>query len=416
MKMELQGLGYRVIAFEESGAELENMILAAETAIKNECYKVAFTKGEITLETATGERKAAFIELEDSANAGDTYDYSPLAGDTTRNLQFTTAITEKSSKVERLILTGVNKLPFDLENRTTNEKQGELSVKMVLELKQGSELLACHLEVDNQIKSHRLRLKVNTGVSAASNIASLPFGYIERTPGVSANWQETYSEMPIDIEPLEQSVTLTTDTKSCTVFTCGIKEYQQQESQLALTLLATTGQLGKPDLAYRPGRASGDTTKKGHVLIATEGAQLIGQHTFSLAIYLGEQPFDEYKTALRSREFNRTTVSYQRQPFNHFLHRLDNKIQKTARNRGLKRALALNTISSNYLISACYPSYYESDKYIIRIENPTRTPLKLEPSQVTKGSLERINALEESVGMQDFTIPAYDAITLRVTF
>lgn len=96
--------------------------------------------------------------------------------------------------------------------------------------------------------------------------------------------------MPIDIEPLEQSVTLTNETASCTVFTRGVKEYQQLDQDLALTLLATTGQLGKPDLAYRPGRASGDTTKKGHVLIETEGAQLLGKHQFRLAIYLGIKP------------------------------------------------------------------------------------------------------------------------------
>lgn len=59
---------------------------------------------------------------------------------------------------------------------------------------------------------------------------------------------------------------------SNTIFTRGIKEYQQLDQHIALTLLATTGELGKPDLAYRPGRASGDTTKKGHVLIPTEDA------------------------------------------------------------------------------------------------------------------------------------------------
>ncbi|EAE2995221.1 alpha-mannosidase, partial [Listeria monocytogenes] len=138
--------------------------------------------------------------------------------------------------------------------------------KLILEVKKGSELLDVKVEVDNQIKNHRLRLKVNTGVKTDYNIASLPFGYIKRKPVVPANWRETYSEMPIDIEPLEQSVTLTNEAESCTIFTQGIKEYQQLDQYLALTLLATTGQLGKPDLAYRPGRASGDTTKKGHVL------------------------------------------------------------------------------------------------------------------------------------------------------
>ncbi len=90
----------------------------------------------------------------------------------------------------------------------------------------------------------------------------MPFGYITRENGVLDNWEDIYSEMPIDLEPLESNITLTNQNRSCTVFTRGIKEYQHIEDEIVLTLLATTDELGKPDLLYRPGRASGDTTKK----------------------------------------------------------------------------------------------------------------------------------------------------------
>ncbi|KGL45585.1 glycosyl hydrolase [Listeria newyorkensis] len=414
VRIQLPGLGYRVIAFESCDVELESTVAADETVIQNESYTICFENGQIRLETTKGARKTAFIELEDTANAGDTYDYSPLDGDVTRYFQFEKATTEKSSQVERLILTGTNRFPLDLEDRLTNAKQGEIFAKMVLELRNRSELVTCDLEVDNQIRSHRLRLKVNTDVETTSNIASLPFGFIERKPGVPANWQEIYSEMPIDVEPFEQSVTLTNDTESCTVFTCGIKEYQQFGSNIALTLLATTDQLGKPDLAYRPGRASGDTTKKGHVLIPTEGAQLIGTHHFFLAIHLGDS-FDERETASRSREWSQANVSYQRQPYNHFLHRLDNKIQKTERNRGLQRTLELINLPKEYLVSACYPSYYDATKYMIRLENPTNTPQKLDLSRIAEnGRLEIVNALEEVIQNSDAIISAYDAVTLRL--
>ncbi|MBC1476019.1 alpha-mannosidase, partial [Listeria grandensis] len=301
-------------------------------------HKITFQDGEISLEKPDGKRITSFISIVDDVNAGDTYDYSPLAGDIAELFSFSKASTEKSSEVERLILTGKNNFPLD---RLTKEGNGRLQIKLILELKKGSELLDVKVEVDNQIKNHRLRLKVNTGVHTDSNIASLPSGYIKRMPEVPENWQETYSEMPIDIEPLEQNVTLTNETESCTIFTRGIKEYQQLDQHIALTLLATTGQLGKPDLAYRPGRASGDTTKKGHVLIETEGAQLLGKHSFTLAIYLDNQAFNERKTAERTKDFNQANVSYQRQPFNHFLHRLDNKIQKTERKLGAKQTLAM---------------------------------------------------------------------------
>ncbi|MBC1474041.1 alpha-mannosidase [Listeria grandensis] len=414
IKVELPGLGYRVISFEETELDLESMMQHTTAEISNAHYKITFQNGTIALETASGEKQTSFIRLEDSANAGDTYDYSPLAGDIARTFTFTKAIAERSSKLERLILTGKNRLPFDLDDRVQAGKQGDLAVKMVLELGVESELLTCELEVDNQIKSHRLRILVDTGVQTATNIASLPYGYIERKSGVPANWQETYSEMPIDIEPLEQSVTLTNEMKSCTIFTRGIKEYQQIEDKLALTLLATTGQLGKPDIAYRPGRASGDTTKKGHVLIATEGAQLIGKHKFSLAIYLGAEAFEATKTARRTKEFNQTTIAYQSQAFNHFLHRLDNKIQKTERRLGVARTMELLNLPKDYLISACYPSYYEADKYIIRIENPTSTPQKIESAHIGNGSFELINAVEEIILAKEIVIPAYDAVTLRI--
>ncbi|EAD5762187.1 alpha-mannosidase [Listeria monocytogenes] len=408
VKVELPGLGYRVIAFEENDRELDSMIASTNVTITNNFYKITFENGEIALEKPNGERITSFITLEDDVNAGDTYDYSPLAGDIAELFTFSEAKTEKSSEVERLILTGKSDFPLD---RLTKEGHGDLQIKLILEVKKGSELLDVKVEVDNQIKSHRLRLKVNTGVKTDYNIASLPFGYIERKPVVPANWQETYSEMPIDIEPLEQSVTLTNEAESCTIFTRGIKEYQQLDQHLALTLLATTGQLGKPDLAYRPGRASGDTTKKGHVLIETEGAQLLGKHEFSLAIYLGDQAFDEHKTAERTKAFNQANMSYQRQPFNHFLHRLDNKIQKTERRLGAKQTLGMLNLPKEYLVSACHPSYYSADKYIIRLENPTNTPQKLALSDM---SFEYVNAIEEVVTNDNNTIPAYGAVTLRL--
>ncbi|MBC2314308.1 alpha-mannosidase [Listeria welshimeri] len=408
LKIELPGLGYRVIAFEENDRELDSMVAANDDTIQNETYKITFQDGEISLEKPDGKRITSFISIEDDVNAGDTYDYSPLAGDIAELFSFSKASTEKSSEVERLILTGKNNFPLD---RLTKEGNGRLQIKLILELKKGSELLDVKVEVDNQIKNHRLRLKVNTGVHTDFNIASLPFGYIKRMPEVPANWQETYSEMPIDIEPLEQNVTLTSKTESCTIFTRGIKEYQQLDQHIALTLLATTGQLGKPDLAYRPGRASGDTTKKGHVLIETKGAQLLGKHSFTLAIYLDNQAFNERKTAERTKDFNQVNVSYQRQPFNHFLHRLDNKIQKTERKLGAKQTLAMLNLPKEYLVSACHPSYYHANKYIIRIENPTNLPQKLELPNMR---FDYVNAIEETVENQDSMIPAYGAVTLRL--
>ncbi|CCQ22893.1 Mannosylglycerate hydrolase [Listeria monocytogenes N53-1] len=120
VKVELPGLGYRVIAFEENDRELD-------------------------LEKPNGERLTSFITLEDDVNAGDTYDYSPLAGDVAELFTFSAANTEKSSEVERLILTGKSDFPLD---RLTKEGHGDLQIKLILEVKKGSELLDVKVEVD----------------------------------------------------------------------------------------------------------------------------------------------------------------------------------------------------------------------------------------------------------------------------
>ncbi|MBC8923765.1 hypothetical protein IAI17_38920, partial [Escherichia coli] len=65
VKVELPGLGYRVIAFEENDRELDSMIASNDVAITNNFYKITFENGEIALEKPNGERITSFITLED---------------------------------------------------------------------------------------------------------------------------------------------------------------------------------------------------------------------------------------------------------------------------------------------------------------------------------------------------------------
>lgn len=48
-----------------------------------------------------------------------------------------------------------------------------------------------------------------------------------------------------------------------TFYADGLKEYERIENQLIITLFSTTGELGKPNLAWRPGQAQEIRQMKG---------------------------------------------------------------------------------------------------------------------------------------------------------
>ncbi len=418
LKVELPSLGYTVISFEEVNSIMKQRQLIEDNQsnfIGNDYYHISFDNQELILKHSNGKIVRNFIILEDEANAGDTYDFSPLQNDVAIPLVFEEANVEKSLNFEKMIIKGYYDLPLDLEHRYKRNKTGKLDIKLSIELNKFDELIHCNLEVNNQIYSHRLRLKINTGILSEENIASLPFGYIKRKPDYPKEWENIYSEKPIDIEPFDQSVSLTDKQYNCSVFTKGMKEYQHRKECIYITLFSTTGQLGKPDLNYRPGRASGDTTKKGHVFIPTPGAQLIGEHEFSFAIHMGKGAFNGANTSLIARCFQSGNIFYQRQQYNFFFNRLDNKIQQTDKKLQLNNKFELMQLPKEYIVSACHPSFYSEDKFIIRIENPTDKPSMIDKRHFEGKHVELVNAIEEPlVDQNEWMIPPYDVLTVRI--
>lgn len=411
LPVKLPGLSYQVVSFHSTTQELPSMEQKPTAQISNDFITVSFENGVLTAETAFGKRIEQFLSFVDEANAGDTYDFSPLVGDTPVKLTFQTAEISTAKGVQKMKLTGSYTLPYDLENRLlTPHKEGVLKLTATLTLKTGDPLLHGELHIKNSLRSHRLRLLVETGIETDHNHASLPFGFIKRTKGVPADWEATYSEMPIDIEPLEQNISVSDEEAVCSVFTKGIKEYQHQGTALALTLLATTDQLGKPDLVYRPGRASGDTTKRGHILMATEKAQLMGDWNYDFAISFAQGAFSEKNTAQLGKYFAAENVDYLRQDYNYFLHRLDNKIQSTGQQLTVPQTLSVISLPEDILVSACHPSYYKQAQYLIRIENPTGKAIEI-PTILQQA--EQINALEE-IQEAKRNVPAYSALTFRL--
>ena len=419
-QMSLPALGYQVIAFAEDNEDRDLELRETQSdQIANEFYRITCQNGRLELLTSFGKQINDFIIFEDCGNDGDTYDFSPLKDDQPIFLSLEKETVLKTKLMEQMILGGHFELPASLSERLLEDgEKGPLDIELKLSLRKGTDRIELQCKVNNRICSHRLRAKIKTDIIAKETIASLPFGYIRRPvlKEVPADWQKRYVEIPIDIEPYESSVSAEGSDYHINAFAKGMKEYQFIDDSLYLTLFSSTGQLGKENLLYRPGRASGDTTRQGHEMMPTPLAELIGELEFECALQIGEGRFDEYQTAKTWEEYSLEHISYQSQTLNKFIYRLDNKIQPRELARCAEPLFSLLTIKDSYLFSSLSPSLY-SDALILRLKNPTAEEVKVTDCDFGRfRKAEIVNDIEEICGRQDFMIAPYDTLSIKLLF
>lgn len=415
--IDLPSMGYTVVNYEKADLAIKDLSVDNSLSISNEMYTIQVNNNELKLTTSFGKSFSNFLQFEDCGNDGDTYDFSPLRGDEAKLLSLSLVEVRKSDLLEEMHLRGEFVLPLNLIDRVDGNDTGKLSIDLKLRLLRGSDRIDCTCHVENQVYSHRLRLKVNTDVFAKDTIASLPFGFIRRQVQNKEpeNWQSDNVEIPIDIEPYDASVSVEGDKFNINAFGKGIKEYQFIDDSLYLTLFASTGQLGKPNLLYRPGRASGDTTKKGHIMIPTPMAELIGNLEFEFSFSILDGSFDEYRVAKIWEEYTSENICYQNQLFNKFIHRLDNKVQSREEAIKSPNEFSLLSVDDDSLYSCFHPSLYDNNAFVLRLKNPTGTVKCLDKVDFSQFSrVERINYVEEICSELNYEIPAYDSITLKL--
>lgn len=176
--------------------------------------------------------------------------------------------------------------------------------------------------------------------------------------------------------------------------------------------MATTGQLGKPNLLWRPGRASGDTTSLGHQMEPTPMAEELGNNEFKFGLaYFDGEELSESQIANVADKWLSQSISYQLQTFNLFVNRLDNKIWDIEFSNDLppisknENWLSLNLPCS---ISAIYPAYTVKDSYVLRLSNMSDKIVDVSDLK-EKGYL-LTNALEEVIDSK-YQIEPYSMAT-----
>ncbi|MFT8407520.1 alpha-mannosidase [Liquorilactobacillus nagelii] len=416
LKVSLPALGYQVVDFQESECELLGCTTVKnKSEISNEFWKINFHEGKIDL-LGQNNQYFDFIKILDSGNDGDTYDYSPLRGDheLTLPLNGTSQVISNTNFAE-LTIKGEWNLPYDLPDRVAKDPcLKKVPYTLKLKLTANEKIITGSLTIDNKVLSHRLRLKIKTDIAAENSIAELHGGFIKhKNEFIAEDWAEKFVEKPVNIFNFDQLVGIQNDQDGMYILAKGMKEYEKVDDSLILTLMATTGQLGKPNLLWRPGRASGDTTSIGHLMTPTPLAQETGLNKFEFAI-LNKKTADANNIAKEAHRWFIPSISYQKQTLNLFVNRLDNKIwdiEFDKRLKQLKTTFSSLEINLPVVISAIYPAYTIKNAYVLRLTNFSEN-LSVSVGELKDQGYQVTNALEEVITDSDFKISPSSMMTL----
>ncbi|EHL2528602.1 alpha-mannosidase, partial [Listeria monocytogenes] len=368
----LPALGYDTIYFnlEKETAEQEPT-QSTMTKIENEFYEIQLAaNNSLTIHDKKAGRtytdQMLFVENGDD---GDSYNYSPPRKDLVISSE--EAVVESlessiSSVNQTLTISFKLNVPYNLEERANGEKSNEMTIKTVISLRKNEELIRFDVQVANQVLSHRLCVTFATEIASKFSTADQLFAPIQRPvrlPEMDVWEAEEWQEAPISIEAMQSFVSLHDEAHGVAVMTEGVREYEiigENYDTISLTLFRTFSHMGKTDLLYRPGRASGES------IVATPDAQLLGEINATFALTLFESSFDEADIAKKAKEYLSNPPVYQMSDF--LNGRLIYVYRDEEKTLDATYSLALPTIDGA-IISAVKKAE-DADAFITRFFNP----------------------------------------------
>ncbi|MCK7164929.1 mannosylglycerate hydrolase [Enterobacter cloacae] len=205
------------------------------------------------------------LEIEESSDDGDEYDYSPSR----EEWRLTSAQGEHQVDViheawqSRAVIRHRIAVPANLSERAARQRKGSLEVAFDITLSHNSRRIDVAVRLDNQADDHRVRVLIPTPFTTQHVLADTQFGTITRPVQDAAmqRWEEEgWKEAPVPVWNLLNYAVLQEKRNGLALFTEGLREFEvvgDTKKAFALTLLRGVGLLGKEDLLLRPGRPSG---------------------------------------------------------------------------------------------------------------------------------------------------------------
>ena len=315
----LPALGYTrwYLDFTTDGAS--QTVKENASVIENTFYRLEVEEnGLLTINhKSTGKRYERQMLLVENGDDGDSYNYSPPRGDlvVTSEDCLVSACREMNSLNQSLLLEYVLNVPGNLEERAQGIATSAMKVAVRVALLH-DDMIRFAVELDNQTLSHRLCVHFATDILANVSYADQLFGVVTRPVQLSNAlkvWEaENWHEKPISIEPMQSYVNLHDEKHGFTLHTNGVREYEivgDNFDTISITLFRSFGYMGKENLLYRPGRASGES------VVATPDAQLSGLLSFAFGWRIYNGTFDEAQHARLTKSLLTSFPVYQDSDF-----------------------------------------------------------------------------------------------------
>lgn len=384
---DVPAFGYVQYTLDTKGNSAKN--LEKKNTLENEFYAINVEEdGSLTItdkeNNVTYKNQGVLVENGDD---GDSFNYSPPRKDLEvfSNKSECNVEVSGSDIYDQAVIKFNMVVPKDLEERAEGKVSVNLPITMTVALRKDSKVIDFNVHVDNKGLSHRLCVLFDSQIVSSFNYADEQFGSIkrpnyyekemklymasaenktEKKTGVQelANWandQSTWQEPPISIEPTQSYVSLTDGKQGIAVIPQGVREYEVlDDHMIRLTLFRTYGFMGKENLIYRPGRASGER------IIETPAAQLLKEMDFAFGFTTYASDINEANVDTLAKAYNTNIEVYTYAEF------LNGRLIFSQREiEGTKESRYSLFETENKLVVSAIKKAEDNEGYIIRLFN-----------------------------------------------
>lgn len=278
--------GFRVYALhQQASPRLKEGVTVRGNVVENKFMRVKFAAdGTFDLfHKATKKEYRRLNVLEDTADLGDEYDYSPALKDKSlwsRGQRGKLKITHRSPLAVEVEIAGTLRLPvnFDRKRKRRNARLVPCPVQWKFVITAVSPWVEVELKFENLAQDHRLRVHVPAPLSVQQTLAGQAFYTAPRPLKMPA--AKDWMQAPSPTMPMQNFCAVEEARRGLAIFVNGLYEYEASKITggvgLAITLLRAVGWLSRGDLATR--------RKHAGPFYATPEAQCLGAHTFHYAI------------------------------------------------------------------------------------------------------------------------------------
>ncbi|EOZ7468338.1 mannosylglycerate hydrolase [Enterobacter hormaechei] len=365
----LPSMGYRTLYIEPHVA---GKLLAAEKSsealLENAFWEIKLNDdGTLRLlDKASGLIYDRALEIEESSDDGDEYDYSPSR----EEWRLTSAQGEHEVEViheawqSRAVIRHRMAVPADLAERSARQQTGTLEAELTVTLSHNSRRIDVEARLGNHADDHRVRVLIPTPFTTDTVLADTQFGSLTRPvqDEAMANWQEEgWKEAPLPVWNLLNYAVLQERRNGMALFTEGLREFEvtgERQKTFALTLLRGVGVLGKEDLLLRPGRPSG-------IKMPVPDSQMRGQLTCRFSLFSFNGTPVSAGVAQQAKSWLTPVHCYNKIPWDAM------KLNRASFTTPCSYSLL--TLAPNGCVLSALKKAEDRDEMILRLYNPAET-------------------------------------------